>query len=265
MGDRLRLWLTALVLLVLPARGAWGAEAPVPASPPAPVLSAPAPAPAVLSATATAKLAPWQERLTLGPGDVIEISIYDLPESRRSGVAIGPDGTLNYLQVRDFAATGFTVDELREQLEKALAKFYVAPRVVILPQAYRSKRFVLLGAVQQKGMMALDRPLTIIEAIVMGGGFESSLESQNVAMIVDLGRSFLVRKKAGGEFVRHPVDFEALFLQGDLRQNVAIEPDDYLYFPPQGIQEVYVVGEVRAPGNNPFTKDLTAMADIAAR
>jgi protein involved in polysaccharide export with SLBB domain len=262
-GDHLRLRLMTLVLLLSPFHNAIAAENQAPTSPPPPVLSAPV-AP-TLSATTVTQLAPWQQRLTLGPGDVLDISIYDIPESKRSAVAIGPDGTLNYLQVRDFAATGFTVDELRQQLDKQLAKFYLAPRVVIVPLAYRSKKFVLLGAVQQKGVLTLDRPLTVIEAIVMGGGFESTMEGQNVSMVVDLGRSFLVRKQPAGEFTRYPVDFEALFMQGDLRHNVALEPDDYLYFPPLGIQEIYMVGEVRGPGSNPFTKDLTVMAAIAAR
>ena len=261
-GDRLWFCLMALILLLSPRQRAIAAESQASPLPP-PVLSAPA-APA-LSATAVAKLAPWQQRLTLGPGDMLDISIYDSPESRRPAIAIGPDGTLNYLQVRDLAATGLTVDELREELEKRLAKFYPAPRVVMLPLAYRSKKFILLGAVQQKGVVRLDRPLTVIEAIAMSGGFEAAMEGQNVAMAVDLGRSFLVRRKPAGEFARHPVDFEALFLQGDLRQNIALEPDDYLYFPSLGIQEIYVVGEVRGPGSHPFTRDLTVMAAIAAR
>ncbi len=220
---------------------------------------------AVLSGTALKKLAPWQERLTLGPGDVLDISIYEVQDSKRPEVAIGPDGRLNYLQARDFPATGLTVDELREGLEKALAKFYMSPRVVINPIAYGSKKFVILGAVMKKGVVSLDRPLTIIEAISLGGGFASSVENQNVATLVDLSRSFIVRRQTGGEFARCPVDFEALFGQGDLSQNIAIEPDDYLYFPPLGIQEVYVVGESRSPGATAFTRGMTVMGAIASR
>ena len=106
--------------------------------------------------------------------------------------------------------------------------------------------------------------MTVIEAIASGGGFLQTLEQQNVSMVVDLERSFLVRRDRAKGFSRFPVNFESLFLQGDLSQNVPLEPDDYLYFPPSGLREVYVVGEVRAPGTRPFVKGLTAMGAIAS-
>jgi protein involved in polysaccharide export with SLBB domain len=64
---------------------------------------------------------------------------------------------------------------------------------------------------------------------------------------------------------RIPINFEKLFEQGDLSQNVAIEPDDYLYFPPATLKEIYVLGEVRIPGTVPYTSDMTAVGAISAR
>jgi protein involved in polysaccharide export with SLBB domain len=218
-----------------------------------------------LSVTSPDQMADWQRRLTLGPGDVLDISLYGQNESGRPGLIIGPDGRLNYLEVRDFTAAGFTVDELRAELEKALAKYHLAPQVVINPVMYRSKRYYLLGSVNGRGAYMLDRPVTIIEAIARGKGFPASMHQQNVSTMVDLGRSFLVRRGADGEFAKVPVDFEALFVQGDLSQNLSLAPDDYLFFPPIDVQEVYVVGEVRSTGAVPFTKDLTALGAIAAR
>jgi protein involved in polysaccharide export with SLBB domain len=60
------------------------------------------------------QLAPWQQRLTFGPSDVLSISIYEQPDSAKPNVVIGPDGRLNYLQARDVLASGLTVDEHRE-------------------------------------------------------------------------------------------------------------------------------------------------------
>ena len=34
------------------------------------------------------QLADWQKRLTLGPGDILNISLYEQPDSLRSGVTI---------------------------------------------------------------------------------------------------------------------------------------------------------------------------------
>jgi protein involved in polysaccharide export with SLBB domain len=218
-----------------------------------------------LSVSEGAQLAPWQERLTLGPGDVLDISLYGVADSARPGVVIGPDGRMNYLQARDVVASDLTVDELRTALELALAKYHLAPKVVINPMAYNSKKYYILGNVMRKGGYLLDRPTTIIEAIAKSGGFVSVLQNQNVAMLVDLERSFLVRKKDDGSFGKVPVNFEGLFQRGDLTQNVPLTPGDYLFFPEAGRQEVYVVGEVRTQGLFPFSKDLTALGVVAAR
>ena len=221
--------------------------------------------PPALSVVSPDQMADWQRRLTLGPGDALDVSLYGQPDSARLGLVVGPDGRITFLQARDIVASGLTVDELRAELEKALAKYVLAPKVVINPVAYRSKKYYLLGNVLQRGVFALDRPTTIIEAVAKGRGFASTIQQQNVVPLVDLDHSFLIRKCAAGEFARLPVDFDALFLRGDLSHNIALAPDDYLFFPAAGPQEVYVVGAVRAAGTIPYTKDLTALGAIAAR
>jgi protein involved in polysaccharide export with SLBB domain len=60
------------------------------------------------------------------------------------------------------------------------------------------------------------------------------------------------------------VNFEKLFLQGDLTQNVALAPDDYLYFPPMDVPEVYVLGEVLRPGVTSFTPGMSAMKAVSS-
>ena len=204
--------------------------------------------------------APWQERFTLGPGDVLNFSLLGQKELARHAISIGPDGRVNYLQAQDIMAAGLTVDELRAKMDEALAEYYRAPRTIITPAAFRSKKYFLLGSVVQKGVFTLDRPTTIIEAIARARGLETGLQDRNLVEIADLQRTFLVRQ---GQ--RMPVDFEKLFLRGDLSQNVPLEPDDYLYFPPADLKEVYVLGEVRTPGVVPHTPVTSTLGVIAAR
>lgn len=214
---------------------------------------------------AAPELADWQKHLTLGPGDVITISIYDQADSTRSGLFIGPDGRINYLQARDFEAAGLTIDELRAKLEEELSKYYLAPRVIVQPEAYRSKKYIILGNVSQKGVFPLDRPVSILEAVARSKGFETAYQQRNALVLADLSRSFLVRKGEADTFKQVPVDFEALFLRGDFSQNVPLAPGDYLYFPPLDVPEVYVLGEVRSPGVAQYAPDVTVLRAIIAR
>jgi len=210
-----------------------------------------------LSVTAPIKRAAWQERLTLGPGDVLNLLLFDMPDSARTDVPIGPDGRISFLYARDIVATGLTIDELRAKIDEALSKFYQNPRTVITPVAFHSKKYFVLGAVVNKGVYVFDRPLSIIEAIARAGGLETGLYAARTVELADLQRSFLVRN---GQ--RVPVDFERLFQRGDLSQNIPLQPDDYLYFALASANEIYVLGEVMSPGMQVFSAKPSAIAAI---
>jgi len=202
----------------------------------------------------------WQRRLTLGPGDVVDCALFGEPTLTQVGVIIGPDGRLSYLEAQDVQATGLTVDELRERMDQELGKFRRAPQTIITPVAYRSKKYFLLGSVVQSGVFTLDRPITIVEAVARARGLQSALQDRNLVEVADLQRSFLIR-----EGRRLPVDFERLFERGDLSQNAALAPDDYLYFPTADLKQVYIVGEVQTPGVTPWTEEMSALRAIAAQ
>jgi protein involved in polysaccharide export with SLBB domain len=206
-----------------------------------------------------AQRAAWQQRLTLGPGDVLTLALYGQPEFTRTEVPVGPDGRVSFLEA-EVNATGLTIDELRAKLDDALGQQRRSPRTMITPIAFRSKKYYMLGKVMTKGVYTLDRPMTVLEAIARAHGLENGLVDRNVVDLADFQRSFVMR---GGK--RIPLNFEKLFLEGDLSQNIAIEPGDYVYFPSTNIREVYVVGEVRLPGPVTYTPATTIIAAISAR
>jgi polysaccharide biosynthesis/export protein len=209
------------------------------------------------SGSAPGKRALWQQHLTLGPGDVLNLSLLDMPETARTEVPVGPDGRIAFLQAPDIMAAGLTIDELRAKLDEALGKYYQNPHTVVTPVAFRSKKYFVLGAVVNRGVYSFDRPLRVIEAIARAGGLETGLHETRSVEMADLQRSFLVRK---GE--RVPVDFERLFQRGDLSQNVPLEPDDYLYFASASANEIYVLGEVASPGVVVFTSKPTVVGAV---
>lgn len=216
---------------------------------------------AVFSGSALNRRAEWQKRLTLGPGDTLNISMYGRPEFSRLDAVIGPDGRLSYLEATEVLADGLTVDELRARLDEELGKFHRSPRTIVVPTAYKSKKYYVLGKVVNKGIFTLERPITILEAVARAQGLETGLlDNQNTFDLADLQRSFVARGNK-----RLDVNLEKLFLEGDLTQNAAIEPNDYLYFAAANLKEVYVLGEVRIPGPAIYTPNLTVVGAIAAR
>ncbi len=204
--------------------------------------------------------AAWQKHLTLGPSDLLNFSLFDQPETAVTEVAIGPDGRVSFLQARDILATGLTIDELRAKFDAELGNYYRSPRTIITPAAYRSKKYYVLGTVANSGVYQLDRPTTVIEAIARAGGLQTGQLDQNTVELADLTHSFLVRDGR-----RMNVDFEALFRQGELAQNIALAPDDYLYFASASANAIFVVGAVNSQGVVAYTPNANIISAITAR
>ena len=221
-----------------------------------PVLPAPE-APLVFAGANARTKAGWLNRYTLGPNDVVGFAFYGRPDLARNGVTIGPDGRVSHLQAQGIMATGLTIDELREKVSAELAKFYRNPRVVVTPGEFRSKKYFILGKVVNKGSYSLDRPMTLLEAVAQAGGLETGIFQLNTVELADLPRSFLIRGRQ-----RVAVDFEKLFLRGDLSQNILLEPDDYLYFPSSIANEIYVLGAVRSPSAQGLTSDASVLSAV---
>jgi polysaccharide export outer membrane protein len=60
-----------------------------------------------------------------------------------------------------------------------------------------------------------------------------------------------------------PVDFHRLLNEGDLKQNIYLQPDDFVYFTPSYAREVHVIGAVFQPKAVPYTEGMTVAAAIA--
>ena len=208
----------------------------------------------------TTQRAPWQQRFTLGPGDQLHLNVFGQADSNALPILIGPDGRISYLEAQNLMAAGLTVDEFRAELNRALGKYRNSPEIIVRPASYNSKRYYVLGAVVKKGAFPLSRPISIIEAVSQAQGLETRVIDRSLVIQADLTNSFISRQG------RHlPVDFQKLFTEGDLTQNISLEPDDYLYFPPTERLQIYVLGEVRYPGGLITTGRTGTLEAIAIR
>ncbi len=204
------------------------------------------------------KSATWAENLTLAPGDGVNITVFGQPTLARNEMVIRPDGRISYLQAQNVMAAGLTIDQLRETLNAELRRWYKNYRVIVTPYTFQSRKIYILGKIVKKGAVNLDRPMSLVEAVSEAGGLETGLFQQNTVELADLGRSFLVR---GGK--RVAVDLEALFLRGDMTQNIPVQPDDYLYFPSANANEIYVLGNVKMQGTQGLLAHTSVHSAIA--
>lgn len=201
---------------------------------------------------------------TLGPGDQIEIEQIDETNSR-TDLTVGPDGKIYYNLLPGMDVWGMTLPQVSDAVQKGLSQFIrEPPRVGVSLHAVESRRFWVLGRVQSPGVYTMTNATTLLEAIAMAGGTANLSGAKDIGgagandELADLRRSFIVRK---GHVL--PVDFQALIFNGDLSQNIYVEPDDFIYFQTATAREVYVFGAVLTPSAIPFQGGMTMMTAIA--
>ncbi len=202
---------------------------------------------------------------TLGPGDQIEIQLMDDPSATNLDT-IGPDGKIYFNLLPGLDVWGLTLAQTQSLLEKQLAQFIrTPPRVAVTLRGVESRRIWLLGRLQSPGVYAMTNSITLLEAVALAGGTQDLAAGRDLGSVgafdptANLRRAFIVRQ---GQLL--PVDFERLIAEGDLSQNIYLQPDDFIYVPPLTARNVYVIGAVGQPRAVPYTEGLTMVSAIAA-
>jgi len=209
---------------------------------------------------ASAATGSWTQHYTLGPGDVMDFSLFGRPDLTRVDLFVEPDGNVSYLQATGIQAEGLTVDQLRAKIEQALSVYYKRPRVMIAPKELHSKKYFILGKVEAAGAYSMDHPVSLVEAVAQAKGVELGLVEDKTVELCDYAHSFVLRHG------RHmPVDFQKLFVNGDTSQNIELEPNDYIYMASAISNNIFILGDVRSPGSQGFNPNLTVTGAIALR
>jgi polysaccharide export outer membrane protein len=168
----------------------------------------------------------------LGPGDLIEVSVYDVPELATKA-RVSNSGDI-YLPLIDYVhVEGLTQEEAQTVIEKRLADggFVRNPHVTIFVDEAASQGVTLLGEVGKPGIYPDVADHKLYEIISEAGGFTASA-SRKIAII----------RRNRQEPIR--IDLPRN-LADDLSGNVEVLPGDTITVPRAPI--IYVVGDVGRP------------------
>ena len=191
---------------------------------------------------------------TLGPGDKLELEILG-ETGTRTDTFVTPDSKVYFDLLPGIDVAGKTTQQLQAELEKELVKFYKQPQVAVTLRDAVSQRVWVLGRLNAPGIYPMKQPMRVLDAISQAGGLFTSRFTGTTEELADLHHSFLIRQ---GRML--PVDFQKLVREGDMAQNIYLEPDDYVYLPSALTNEVYVLGAVTEPRPIGFMSDMNLMS-----
>ncbi len=197
----------------------------------------------------------------LGPGDIINVIVWDHPEitipagsfrsAEQSGTLVAEDGTIYFPYVGTLQVAGKTTREVRAILTRRLSSVIENAQLDVRVIAFRSKRVYLVGEVAKPGLQAIDDiRLTLVEAINRAGGVTGEADHGNVLLTRD-GATYRV-------------DLQALYEDGDISQNPQLLPGDIVNVPDRSQNKVFVLGEVNQPGGFVMNKRRITLTEALA-
>ena len=165
---------------------------------------------------------------TLGPGDDVEIKFYYAPELNNQQ-RIRPDGTVNMQLVGDVKAAGLTPVEFTDQLRKLYGDKLRYPEIqVIVRQSYAS-RVLVGGQVTKPGALDMAGPMTLMEAIIMSGGFINGLSNAEQVIVM--------REDSTGKRTGYAVNLNGA-IKGEAYEPFTLQAGDIVYVPTTTIADV---------------------------
>jgi polysaccharide export outer membrane protein len=174
-----------------------------------------------------------------GSGDVVEISVFDLPEV--SGTfQVSDAGYIALPLLGQVKAEGLNGAQLTKLVSDRLKsdELLVEPIVIIAIDEYHSRTVLVLGAVVRPDVYPLKRPTTLLDVISLAGG-----------LAPNAGNTVTVAHKEGTTEANRPiitVDLAKLVRGSEPLGNIEVYADDVVNVSIAPV--IYVIGAVNRPG-----------------
>ena len=123
--------------------------------------------------------------LTLGPSDIVRVTVQNHPELSTivDGVRIDPQGYIVMPEIGSIRARGRTVLELNQIVEERLGSILRRPNATSEVLTYQSRSFYVLGHFAAPGIQFMDRPVTAMEAASLGGAMMTGADRDNLFLL----------------------------------------------------------------------------------
>ena len=191
----------------------------------------------------------------VGVGDVLAVMVYGRPDlstgiasnsltstaaTATKGSRVDGSGNIHLPLAGTVHVAGLSVKAIADSVEVSLRRYVKEPSVVVEVAEYRSKPVYLMGQFRTPGIYYMDRPMTILQGITLGNGFEANANLRGIRILRD--------KKIA------PVDVYSLMMEGQIAQNLWLLPGDTIFLPDNRNQNVFVFGAVNKPGPIPMNQ-----------
>jgi len=186
----------------------------------------------------------------LGPGDVLEISIWVRLIEQKYIVPVSEEGTITFTYIDNARVSGLTISEARELLLEKLSKYIKEPKINIFVKEYQSKMVSLLGEIKG-GHYPLTGKTTVLDLVIKAGADLATADLKSIR-VIRRGKTYRLNL------------YRTIF-QEDESHNIVLEANDVVIV--DGLSspanQVHVLGEVTKPGAYDYKYKMNLVSAIA--
>ena len=201
------------------------------------------------------------DRYRIGPGDVLDIRIFNRANLSRDAVRVEGNGMIRMPLIDgEIQAACKTEGELAKEIAGRYTKFYRNPQVDVFIKEYRSKQVSIIGAVNEQSRFELQRRVRLLDLLSYAKG--PTAKAGQTINIVHSVQGSLCRTGA----IDDPAQVLSSYrlsdtLRGDPKANPYLEAGDTVTLP--DADQVYVVGNVYTPLTIPLKEPITLSRAVA--
>jgi len=191
------------------------------------------PSPAANAGDAT-NAQPTNQLLRLGPGDLLHITVYNMPELEQR-VRVSEEGMVSLSLIGEIKVIGMTAEELNREITKKLkeGEFVKRPNVTVLVEEYTTQGVAVIGEVPKPGIVPIYSSHSLLDILSAAGGLKETASTE-----------ILIRRQGqSGEPEKIHFSRDGKSLNGPI---VTVSPGDQVIVPLAGI--VYLLGDLNRPG-----------------
>ncbi len=131
----------------------------------------------------------WEKRTSegqtgdypVGPGDVLRITMADLPEVKNLDSRVSGEGTINLPLIREVPVAGLTDAEVEQVLAARARKYQKSPRVHVFVRQFASRNVQVMGMVSQPGTYPLNTSTESILSVLGRAGGTKGVAGERAA------------------------------------------------------------------------------------
>ena len=165
------------------------------------------------------------DQYIIGPGDSLSVFVYRNPDLSEPGVSVRPDGRISVPLIEDITASGRTPTQLARNIEQRLKQYVQDPNVTVIVRSFigpSDRQVKVIGEATDPSAIPYREHMTLLDVMIATKGLTKYAAGN---------RAEIIRLEPDGKQATIKVRLSDLIKDGDISQNIEMEPGDTLIIP----------------------------------